>query len=83
MRSKTTARLIAFKGLSHYLGFDPAAPIRYTDKIAAVTTYERWFWKHRPDIIIQNNLVRMTRAGTRNYREIFAQFKKTTPASTG
>ncbi len=74
---------IAFKGLSTHLGFDDSVPVLYTDKTTTIANYEKWFWRHRPDVIIQNNLIGMTRHGAMGYGEIFGQFKKTMPPSIG
>jgi hypothetical protein len=74
---------IAFKGLSNHLEFDASVPVLYTNKSTTIANYEKCFWQHRPDVIIQNNLIGITRQGALDYGEIFAQFKKRGPHQLG
>ncbi|GAB5560055.1 MAG: hypothetical protein SynsKO_17020 [Synoicihabitans sp.] len=74
---------IAFEGFRKSLKFNCSVPILYTGPGTTQLAYERWFWKHQPDVIIQNNRVGITRKGPENYTQIFSKFKKAMPSHIG
>ena len=74
---------IAYMGLCKYLGFDDSTPILFTRESTPISSYEKWFWKYQPDVIIQNSLTGITKEGPMSYREILDRFKNPMPARIG
>ncbi len=74
---------IAFLGLCQYLGFDDSTPILFTRESTPISSYEKWYWKHQPDVIIQNSQTGSTKRGPMSYSGILNRFKKPIPPSIG
>jgi len=74
---------IAFLGLRKYLDFDDSIPILFTQESTSIATYENWYWKHTPDVIIHNNPTGITSEGLLDYTQILKQFKRSLPNTVG
>lgn len=74
---------ITYLGISKYLGLDDRVPIFFTEETTSIADYEAWYWKHQPDVIIQNSQTGTTTEGLLSYTHIMNRFEKPLPETTG
>lgn len=74
---------ITFLGTCQYLGLDDKVPILFIRETTSISDYEAWYWKHQPDVILQNSQTGITTEGLLNYSDILGRFKKPLPKKIG